>query len=398
MPNFLSVNKTPPVNPGYNRVTRPKLKTREAIRSWIFDKALPHWADHGVDPVHGGFVEQMSFDGRDAGLSFKRTRVCGRQVYVFSHAQLLGWKDGEKLADLGIEWLTKRAWLGQDKGFARTLSREGAVIDATPDLYDYAFIMFAFAWRHRLLKDQESLGWLHRTYDFVEANLRHPSGQGYWNELPNKGWRQQNPHMHFTEALLTAFDATGDERFALGVRDLVALFQDRLFDRKTGRLAEYFTDDWQRAPGDDGRLVEPGHLMEWAWILGSAHKLIGLRTEHDIRAALRFAETYGVNTATGAVFDGLRDDGVPINRASRSWPNAERIKGAIALYELDGFDPAPVIDTAANVLLSRYLSRVPPGVWMDQYDAEGNGTSKTVPASTLYHLFLAFAEALRISE
>ena len=77
---------------------------------------------------------------------------------------------------------------------------------------------------------------------------------------------------------------------------------------------------------------------------------------------------------------------------------AERIKGAIALYELDGFDPSPVIDQAANVLLTRYLSRVPQGVWMDQYDADGNGTSKTVPSSTLYHLFLAFAEALRISE
>jgi mannose/cellobiose epimerase-like protein (N-acyl-D-glucosamine 2-epimerase family) len=379
-------------------MARPRLRTREAMRSWIFDKALPFWAEHGVDVGNGGFVEQIDFNGRDAGLNFKRTRVAGRQVYVFSHAHMLGWRGGEKLIDHGFDWLTKRAWLGEDKGFARILSREGVVIDATPDLYDHAFILFAFAWRYRVLKDPESLQWLHRSYNFVEANLRHPSGQGYWNELPNRGWRQQNPHMHFTEACLAAFEATGDERFARGVRDLVALFQHRLFERETGTLAEYFTDDWQRAPGDDGRLVEPGHLMEWAWILGSAHKLIGLRTEHDIRAALRFAETHGVNTATGAVFDGVRDDGVPINPGSRSWPNAERIKGAIALYELDGFDPAPVIDTAADLLLTRYLSLVPQGVWMDQFDVDGNGTSKTVPSSTLYHLFLAFAEALRISE
>lgn len=379
-------------------MTRPKLKTREAIRSWIFEKALPHWAQYGVDFVHGGFVEQMNFEGRDAGLAFKRTRVAGRQIYVFSHAQALGWKNGMHLANLGTEWLTQRAWLGQDKGFARTLSRDGAIIDATPDLYDYAFVLFAFAWRHRLLKDQESLSWLHRTYDFVETNMRHPSGLGYWNELPNKGWRQQNPHMHFTEACLAAFEATGDQRFAAGVTDLVGLFQTRLFDRATGTLAEYFTDDWRRAPSDDGRLVEPGHLMEWAWILGEARKQLGLRTEEDIRSALRFAEAHGVNDATETVFDGLRDDGAPINRASRSWPNAERIKGAIALFELDGVDPAPVIDMAANALLTRYLSRSPEGIWMDQYDAEGRGVSKTVPASTLYHLFLSFAEALRISQ
>lgn len=379
-------------------MTRPKLRTREAMRSWVFDKALPHWAAHGVDQENGGFIEQMGFDGLDAGAGFKRTRVAGRQVYVFAHADILGWGGGRKLVDHGFAWLTERAWLGEDKGFARTLSREGAVMDSTPDLYDHAFILFAFAWRYRLLKDAASLTWLHRTYDFVQARFRHPTGQGYWNELPHKGWRQQNPHMHFTEACLAAFEATGDERFAQGVRDLVALFQHRLFDRETGTLGEYFTDDWQRAPGGDGRLVEPGHLMEWAWILGSANKLVGLPTEPDIRAALRFAETYGVDGVTGAVFDGLLDDGAPNNRASRSWPNAERIKGAVALYELDGVDPAPVIDAAATLLLSRYIANMRSGTWIDQFDAEGRGMSKSVPASTLYHLFLAFAEALRISD
>ncbi len=182
------------------------------------------------------------------------------------------------------------------------------------------------------------------------------------------------------------------------MRELVELFQTRLFDRPSGTLAEYFTDDWQRAPGDDGRLVEPGHLMEWAWILNEARKLAGADTAEDIRAALRFAEGYGVDPEDGATFNGVRDDGVVITRASRSWPNAERIKGAVALWELDGVDPAPVIDTSANLLLTRYLSLEPAGIWIDQFDTNKNPISPTVPASTLYHLFLAFAEALRISE
>jgi len=376
----------------------PKLKTRDAIRSWMFDKALPLWARHGVDPVHGGFVEQMDFAGRDAGLDFKRSRVAGRQAYVFSHAQVLGWQGGNKLAGQAIAWLTERAWLGPDKGFARTLTREGEIKDATPDLYDYAFIMFGFAWRHRLMKDEASRDWLHLTWDFVEMALRHPGGEGFWNEVPNKGWRQQNPHMHMTEALIAAYQATGEERFADAVRELVELFQTRLFDRPSGTLAEYFTDDWHRAPGDDGRLVEPGHLMEWAWILNEARKLTGADTAEDIRAALRFAEGHGVDPADHATFNGVRDDGVVINRASRSWPNAERIKGAVALWELDGVDPAPVIDTSAGLLLSRYLALEPAGIWIDQFDADKQPISSTVPASTLYHLFLAFAEALRISE
>ena len=56
---------------------------------------------------------------------------------------------------------------------------------------------------------------------------------------------------------------------------LVDLFRTKFFDTVSGTLAEYFNDDWSRAPGEDGRMTEPGHQMEWAWILNSARKLLG---------------------------------------------------------------------------------------------------------------------------
>ena len=36
-------------------------------------------------------------------------------------------------------------------------------------------------------------------------------------------------------------------------------------------------------------------------------------------------------------------------RGSRAWPNTERLKAAVALFELDGVDPAPVIDPTAEL-------------------------------------------------
>lgn len=374
------------------------VRTRESIRSWMFDQALPFWAAHGLDPDNGGYVEQLTLAGADAGVVFKRTRVAARQVYVFSHAALMGWKAGLALAEPGMEFLTTRAWLGADKGFARTLSRTGEVLDETPDLYDHAFALFGFAWRHRAAKDEASLAWMHRTLDYVEAHMRHPGGLGFWHELPPTGWRQQNPHMHLTEACLAAHEATGEVRFAEAARRLVELFRTKLFDVKTGTLAEYFNDDWARAPGDDGRIVEPGHLMEWCWILNQARKQLGMDVGPEIRAAIRFAETHGVDAVTGLTYNSVRDDGLVLDAGSRTWPNCERIKAAIALWELDNVDPGPVIDAAAGVLLQRYLARKPAGVWMDAFDAEGHEAAQTVPASTLYHVFLAFAEVLRIAD
>ena len=72
----------------------PVVSTRETIRSWMFDQALPFWAAHGLDADNGGYVEQLTLDGADAGVAFKRTRVAARQIYVFSHAAVMGWKAG----------------------------------------------------------------------------------------------------------------------------------------------------------------------------------------------------------------------------------------------------------------------------------------------------------------
>jgi mannose/cellobiose epimerase-like protein (N-acyl-D-glucosamine 2-epimerase family) len=375
-----------------------QIRTLEAIRSWMFDQALPFWAQHGLDTRHGGYIEQLTLDGRDAEIIFKRTRVACRQVYVFSHAATMGWSAGNQLAGFGVAFLTEQAWQGREKGFAKLLTRNGDVLDPAPDLYDLAFVLFAFSWRHRAMKDELSKQWMHTTLDFIERQMSHPGGLGYWHELPPKGYRLQNPHMHLTEACLAAFEATGEQRFANRARTLVELFRTKFFDKASGTLAEYFNDDWSRATGEDGRITEPGHQMEWAWILNSARKLLGMDTAAEIRAAVAFAETHGVDPKTAVTFNTVRDDGTPIDRGSRTWPNTERLKAAVALYELDGIDPAPVIDRTVELLLQRYLPHNPPGTWIDAFDANGKPLAQTVPASTLYHIFLAFAEVLRIAE
>ncbi len=378
------------------------LPHRDAIHHWMFTAALPWWAANGLDRTNGGYVEQMTLDGRDAVSGFKRTRVTARQIYVFSHGFTLGFNKGVDLARHGVEFLVSKTWNGPDKGFARKLTREGGELDPTPDLYDIAFVLFAFAWYHRATREKTARDWMHRTLDYIEAHMRHPSGLGFHNELPRPGvsggFRQQNPHMHLAEACLAAYESTGEQRFGDLAKELAGLFQTKFFDLRTGTLAEYFTDDLGRAPGADGRITEPGHQFEWCWILNSCHKLLGLDTAAEIRAAAAFAEKHGVDPASCATFNQVRDDGTPIDKGSRTWPNTERIKAAIALQELDGTDPSDMVRASAGLLLDRYLRHTPRGAWIDAFDADGKPAVSTIPASTLYHVFLAFAEVLRVSD
>ncbi len=368
------------------------------IQRWMFNTALPWWTQNGLDRRDGGYVEAFTFGGSDSGADFKRTRVTCRQIYVFSHAATLGWEPGLEAASHGFDFLTRFAWMDGPRGFARRVTRTGDVKDPAPDLYDHAFALYAFGWFYRATREPKALEWAHRTLDSIEAHLRHPSGEGYLHEAPATGWRQQNPHMHLIEAALSVYEPSGDARFADLAKSIASLFQHRFFDAKSGTLAEFFAEDWSRAPGDPGRLIEPGHQFEWSWILQNCSRLLGLDLSAEIEGLVAFAERHGVDPATGVTYNSVKDDGAPLDRGSRTWPNTERLKAAVALWELKRTDPEPVFASSSRLLLDRYLATDIPGLWTDAFDAAGAPNAASVPTSTLYHVFLAFAEVLRVAE
>lgn len=368
------------------------------LHSWIFDTALPFWAKHGVDRTHGGFHEQLNMDASVSDVGYKRTRLTARQIYVFSHAAVLGWEPGLELARHGVDFLTEKCWKAQEGGFARRVSITGAVTDPTDDLYDYAFALFALGWYIKASDDASAKDWAHKTLDAVDQRLRHPNGLGFLHESPPSGWRQQNPHMHLIEASLACFDATREDRYAELTHEISGLFSNYFFDSQSRTLAEFFEEDWTRAPAPDGTTIEPGHQMEWAWILGRGRSLLNLDVGSKIRALVSFSEEHGVNRVTGATYNAVGVDGKVLNAGSRVWPNTERMKGVIALHELDGTDPWPALEASARLLLDEYLSGPVAGLWTEEFDANGKATYATAPASSLYHLFLAFAETLRVDE
>ena len=364
------------------------------LRHWIFEEALPFWGEQGVDWQHGGFVERFALDGTPYTRE-KRVFVVCRQIYVFAHASMLGLPNGAALAEHGYRFLLKAAL--PEGGWARWVDETGRPIDRTPDLYVLSFVLFAIAWYYRVSGDQSCLPHARTTFDFVEATMREASGRGFLHERPVSGPLQQNPHMHLVEALLALAEFTGEQRFLDGAREIVSLFKDRLYDERTGTLPEFFADGWERLDSDAGRVTEPGHQFEWAWILANYRRLGAGDFTSLIVGLHASAERFGVDPSTQATYNAVRDDGLVLNKASRIWPNTERIKAAVALFEITGRPPQADIVGSARLLLDRYLAPpAPAGLWFDQLNAQGLPAVDKIPTSSLYHLFLAFAEVLRI--
>ena len=75
----------------------------------------------------------------------------------------------------------------------------------------------------------------------------------------------------------------------------------------------------------------------------------------------------------------------------------EGIKGWLALEEFTGVDASGAVQRSLDALFAWHLKHDVPGCWHDAFDADGRPLTSTVPASTLYHVFLAFAEVLRLA-
>ncbi|MEM6415679.1 MAG: AGE family epimerase/isomerase [Pseudomonadota bacterium] len=394
-------------------------KTLDEMHAWMFDDALPFWSENGIDKNYGGFIEELDFSGKDAARPFKRIRVTCRQVYVFAHAKMMGWNDAEDLIARGVEFLTSKA-RREDGGFMRRVNRDGTPLDPTADLYDTAFALFAFAWAFRATGDIAYRDLAAQTFTWVHDNMRHPTGEGFWHARPAEGPRQQNPHMHFLEASIAANDALhmqgiGDDGlYKECIGEITNLFRTRFFNKETQTLTEFFNDELAPADGQDGIITEPGHHLEWAWILRNCERVLSTDLSLEIDKLIEFAERHGINRQ-GAVMNSVKASGPPIDAGSRTWPNTERLKAAIALLQgppqkragAAKRDATKMVEQSGRLLLDRYLGKnpnpnsstipmgtIPRGTWIDAFDEHGKSIAERIPASTFYHIFLAFAELL----
>lgn len=370
----------------------------ERIKTWLSDQALPLWAAAGVDREGGGFVERLHLDGRPDFAAVKRVRVQARQIYVYSHAHILGlWPNGAELAMRAFEFLMGQARL-TDGCFAHLLDRHGRIVDAKRDTYDHAFVLYGLAWLYRASREAKVARAIEETVRALDAALAHPEGEGYREDDKDSLPRRQNPHMHLLEAFLALHSATGDEHYLARASAIAELFRARFFDARAGVLREFFNADWSVALGDPGRTIEPGHHYEWAWLLHRLAQASGGVPAGETQALAKFADAHGCEAATGLVYDEVWDDGRVKSATKRSWPQTEALKAELARAERAHKGITPKADKIVNNLFGYYLDQNVPGGWNDVVDAANLPIATHMPASTFYHVFLAFSEYLRIAD
>jgi mannose/cellobiose epimerase-like protein (N-acyl-D-glucosamine 2-epimerase family) len=363
--------------------------------TWFAERALPFWRERGLRPDGRLFLERLHLDGTpDLGADL-RVRTQARQIYVFATATTLGLDDrGAALARSMLAPLTAAARSPDGKpGWVHVLDADGGVRDARRDLYDHAFVLLMYAALLANGPDRELRRELEVTLGAIDTLFEAPHG-GYAETATGGLPRRQNPHMHLFEAFLALFEATGEARFLARAGELLGLFRTRFVDDERDLVREFFAADWSLLPDGSSDVVEPGHMMEWVWLLRRYQRLTASPLEALQARLFRQGERLG-READGFLIDSTDPAGGSRADSRRLWVQTEYLKAL--LVRARAGDPAAPRSRAtalSEALFRTYLGVEPVGTWHDRFTRDGRLAVDHIPASTLYHLIGVVAELL----
>jgi mannose-6-phosphate isomerase len=149
-------------------------------------------------------------------------------------------------------------------------------------------------------------------------------------------------------------------------------------------LHESFDTSWVPTKNVAGRVVEPGHQFEWAYLLLKW----GGKERADARKAayrlIELADHHGVHR--GVAINALLNDTSIHDEEARLWPQTERLRAAALAARLSGDARYWKMTSDSAEGLLRYFSTPVRGLWHDRLLPSGDFVHETVTAGNLYHI------------
>lgn len=365
------------------------IKSSMKLEDWIIKSALPFWRSRGLSSARGGHVERLDNNGNPDWGANIRMRVQSRQLFVFAYAHHLGWiEDVDEHANTLFQFSESQRL---DTLFPHLFDAQFNVVDSRRDVYDYAFHILAYAWYYRSFKNDSALTVAKSLVEYLDAEFASPSG-GWVEGNYVADCRRQNPHMHLLESFMALYKASGDEYWLKRAEEIVGLFKTYFYDSGRRLLFENFNSDWSVCLEPGKYYVEPGHMMEWVWLLNAFSNFSGQDCSQYCDSLLQAVNEFGFSKS-GLIYDRIDVNGTPLVRTMRCWPMTEAIKGCVSQVKDSNSEELSQATNHIESLFKYFICSDPKGGYIDQCDEEGKILDGNMPASTLYHLIVAAGEA-----
>lgn len=377
---------------------------RPAHRAWLLGQINRLVDFHRASAGGPAGFRALSLDGRplhgtDEVFPLHETT---RMVHVMSLASQIGIPGLLGAVDQGMDFLWNSHRDATRGGYFWGVSA-AAPVETDKRAYGHAFVLLAGASALRL-GHPDAARLIADVTEVIETRFWEEEygavSEEYhadWSEIAP--YRGQNANMHMTEALMAAYEATGEAHYLTKARRIAHRIIERAAQEQGWRVAEHFDAAWEVDLDYDGDPmfrpagITPGHALEWSRLLIQLWELDGRGQEWMVRAAKGlFAEAtaHGWDDARGGFLYTLGWDNRPLQPLRLWWPNAEAIGAAATLWKLDGDEKAMAWYGKVWEVVARSFIDHERGGWLPELDGTGQPAGAIFAGKPdIYHAFQA---------
>ena len=255
----------------------PDFRSPAFLRAHIAD-TMAFYHPRCINPA-GGFFHYYKDDG--SVYDARHRHLVSSTRFVFNYAMAYReFGNPEYLAAVkhGVDYLRNVHRNPATGGYAWTL-RDGKVEDDMNHCYGVAFVLLAYSCALKAGIEQ-GRQWMDETWQLLETHFWEPrhglyrdEADAHWNFT---GYRGQNANMHMCEAMLAAFEASGERRYLERALQLADNMTRRQAAKAGGLVWEHYDVDWNidwNYNLDNPKHLfrpwgfQPGHQTEWAKLL-----------------------------------------------------------------------------------------------------------------------------------
>jgi len=332
---------------GMTTTQHPDFESAAFLRSHV-DSILAFYEPEAFDPA-GGFFHHFLDDGSIYDRDTRHLVSSTRFVFNYANAFLeTGRSHYRDWAAHGLSYLSSHHRAPQ--GHYLWQRKADVIEDGRAMAYGHAFVILAAAWAARVgIEGAGSM--LDSCWDFMETQFFESDHDAYADERSDDltqldSYRGQNANMHTVEALIAAFETTGEARYLDRADRVAHKFTVELAAAADGQVWEHYDSGWKHdwtynidKPDDLFKPwgFQPGHQVEWSKLLLQldAHRPADWHLETAMSLYDRAMER-GWDPVHGGLVYGYAPDGSFADATKYFWVQAEAIATAWRLFTRTG--------------------------------------------------------------
>jgi len=338
-------------------------------------RILAFWSEHMIDQKHGGFYGRIDGENQLYPDANKGAVLNCRILWTFSAAyRTFGSPTYLQVAERAFHYIVNYFIDKTYGGLYWELDSKGDVIDKKKQIYAQGFAIYGLTEFYLATSNKKALELAINLFHLIEKYKDINYG-GYF-EAFTQDWqpladmrlslkdanekKSMNTHLHILEPYINLYRVWKDQRLRTALRNLIALFENKIVDRNSYHLNLFFNEAWEVKSTS----VSYGHDIESAWLLLKAATELN---EPSLKARV---EILAINIANAAK-EGIQEDGGMIYERNANhidtdrhwWVQAEALVGFMYGYQITNDNT--YFDLAKNIwaYIQAYLIDYDVGEW-----------------------------------